>query len=55
MEQVENNQSNAFSNSVGMKVEDLKEAVKIDCFTRITMYIKNLINCFCESSCHKNK
>ena len=32
MEQVEN------------KVEDLEEAVKIDCFTRITMYIKNLIN-----------
>ena len=36
------------------KVEDLKETVKMDCFTRITMYIKNMINCFCESSCHKN-
>ena len=42
MEQIEN------------KVEELKEAVKIDCFTRITMYIKNLVNCFCESSCSKN-
>jgi hypothetical protein len=35
------------------KVEDLKEAVKIDCFTRISMYIRNMINCFCESSCNK--
>ena len=35
------------------KVEE--EIKKMDCFTKISMYIKNLINCFCESSCSKIK
>ena len=37
-----------------VNAEDIVKA-QLNCFTRITMYIKNLLNCICESSCNKNK
>ena len=33
------------------------EAIKLNCFTKISMLIRNYFNyfnCFCESSCNKN-